>query len=460
MNGTGMPAWGSVLSAEQRWQVIAYIKRFASDLFDNPAFDPYQHVMPPGKPVKASAESLIADGRKAYEQAKCFECHGALGRGDGGKGADLRDDRGFPARPLDMDLKWKFKGGRTVQDFYMRLTTGLDGTPMPSYAKTLTDEQRWALAYYSISLPDYSASEQSTPTVLVAQRRTGTLPTTSDDPAWQTATEFFLPLSAQATFRPRWQNASVTDLAVRALYSDEEIALLLSWDDPTADTLPADSTRAMADGWPSPATAPVGTSETYPVLYADSGRTRVRYPDAAEVMLPVQVREAGPLPHFVYGGVTDPVELWRWKSELEHAATPAPGVVKLTSRGPERPPQPDSTGGPHVGGGGQWKDGRWSVVIRLPVPARSVGGEPPATTPFVPVAFHLWDGGNGETGLRMALSPWYYLKLATPVSPVKYLVVLLAFVGAAIAEFGLVRWTRDRAARGELAAYGIDRRAG
>jgi cytochrome c oxidase cbb3-type subunit 2 len=32
------------------------------------------------------------------------------------------------------------------------MTTGLDGTPMPSYADTLGDDERWAISYYVLSL--------------------------------------------------------------------------------------------------------------------------------------------------------------------------------------------------------------------------------------------------------------------------------------------------------------------
>jgi mono/diheme cytochrome c family protein len=439
MAGTAMPAWGSALSVEQRWQVVFYIKTFAADLFGNPVLDPYQRVIKASKSPGGSRNRMIAEGRRFYEQAKCAECHGAEGRGDGGKGADLHDDRGFPSRPLDMHLKWKFKGGRTVEDFYTRLTTGLDGTPMPSYAKELTDEQRWELAYYSMSLTDYSADERSTPTVLEA-RDAGSLPASPDDPSWDAATEFLIPLSGQATFRPRWQTPAVTDIAVRAMFHEDQLVLRLAWDDSRADTLPGDPARTAADGW--------RPDSGFPMIFADSGKTRVRYPDAVEAMLPQQVREGGMLPHFVYGSPGEAVTLWRWRADGNV-------VSRFRSSGADRPPQPDSSSGQDAGGGGRWQDGRWAIVIHASLPAPPAG-ERSGAGRFVPVGFHVWDGGNGETGLRMALSPWYFLKLVSPVSPMKYLVVLLVITGAAIAEYGLVRWTRNCAARGELADYGVD----
>jgi cytochrome c oxidase cbb3-type subunit 2 len=49
----------------------------------------------------------------------------------------------------------QFKSGPTVEDIYRTMTTGLSGTPMPSYRDAFPDEDRWALAYYVLSLSAY-----------------------------------------------------------------------------------------------------------------------------------------------------------------------------------------------------------------------------------------------------------------------------------------------------------------
>jgi len=51
-----------------------------------------------------------------------------------------------------------------VEDIYRRLRTGLDGTPMPSFAdlidqKFLTDEELWRLAQYVRSLSPAASPE-------------------------------------------------------------------------------------------------------------------------------------------------------------------------------------------------------------------------------------------------------------------------------------------------------------
>jgi hypothetical protein len=40
----------------------------------------------------------------------------------------------------------------------------------------------------------------------------------------------------------------------------------------------------------------------------------------------------------------------------------------------------------------------------------------------MPVAFHAWDGGAGETGTRMSLTSWYYLRLEPAQSNRRFVV--------------------------------------
>ena len=49
------------------------------------------------------------------------------------------------------------------------------------------------------------------------------------------------------------------------------------------------------------------------------------------------------------------------------------------------------------------------------------------------MAFFVWDGSNGETGTRMAVSTWYFLALDTPV-PAR---VFISPIFAAALTFGL-----------------------
>ena len=434
--GTAMPEWGTVFSVAERWQIISYIKTFAADLFEDEAFDPYNMVIDVGTPPREPVESLIAAGRQVYDDAKCWECHGALGRGDGERAGEIDDDWGFPIMPADLHLGWKLKGGGSAREIYLRLSSGLDGTPMPSYSETLEEEELWQLAYYVVSLSDISQSDPSSGVVITARLIEGDLPLGPDDPAWEETAEFRIPLTGQATYAPRWQIPAVTDLSVWAVYNSEEIVLRLAWDDRFADTVSVDSVEVMAAGWEA--------DDTYPVLYPDGQRTRGTFPDAAEIMFPVRYGESPVLPHFVYGNTGQPVDLWRWRADLQHAPN-SPAVVELRASGGGQPPERHAPESQRASGLGVWRDGRWTVVVRRPLEtedgAREVQLRPGQ---MIPIAFHAWDGANGETGLKMALSSWYFLYLRQPTPVTSYLLVLLVVVGAFGVEYGIIRWMRSR----------------
>jgi cytochrome c oxidase cbb3-type subunit 2 len=142
---TAMPTWHEVPDQDRR-AVVAYIKTFSARWREEPR--PTAAPLPP--PPRPSAE-LLMHGKTLYRSAKCYECHGDGGKGDGPAAAQLRDDFERPIRPTDF-TRGQFKAGAAVTDVFRALTLGLDGTPMPSFGDALTDEERWAIAYYVLSL--------------------------------------------------------------------------------------------------------------------------------------------------------------------------------------------------------------------------------------------------------------------------------------------------------------------
>lgn len=446
--GTAMPEWQSALTPDERWDVIAYLKTFAADLFEDEAFDPYQFIVEIGEPPSVPRDSLIAAGRRVFDEADCWECHGEVGRGDGERAAELEDDWAFPVPPADLHLGWRLKGGSSAREVYVRLTTGLDGTPMPSYSETTTDEERWQLAHYVADLAAEGAGEASVEVVISARRLTGDLPATPEDVAWASVPEIRIPLTGQATFAPRWQVPGVTDMTVRAVYNDDEVALRLEWDDRFADTLPADSEVAAREGW--------SADDTYPVLYPDGVRVRGHFPDAVEIMFPARHGGGPELPHLVYGSAGQPVELIRWQADTADGS-----ALELRATGPGQAPAPRASQDSGASALGVWRAGRWSVVLRRPL-ATPDGSEAPELRPgeSIPIAFHAWEGANGETGLRMGLSSWYYLYLSESMKGRDYLAIVLAVVAVAALQWGAARAIRARAARGLLGAYGITGDAG
>ncbi|MGH7392701.1 MAG: c-type cytochrome, partial [Candidatus Rokuibacteriota bacterium] len=146
---TAMPTWHE-LPEKDRVTVIAYIKTFSSRWRE-------ERPEPPiviGDPPKPAPE-LLARGKQLYAQAKCHECHGEGGRGDGPSAGALVDDLKFPIRPTDF-TRGQFKGGSDVRDIYRTMTTGLDGTPMPSFADSMKDDERWAISYYVLGFAAFS----------------------------------------------------------------------------------------------------------------------------------------------------------------------------------------------------------------------------------------------------------------------------------------------------------------
>ena len=160
VKGTAMPPWYE-LPLEDRLAVIQYVKfALTVDLSDPSApyyfFDeePPEEKMPIGTPPAPTPE-LIAHGGEIWLQAKCWECHGKEGRGDGEKAAGLKDKWGFPIVPANL-TRGQFKSGPNVTDVFRTISMGLIGTPMPSFGASFSEDDRWALAYYILSLSAYA----------------------------------------------------------------------------------------------------------------------------------------------------------------------------------------------------------------------------------------------------------------------------------------------------------------
>lgn len=134
------------LSEKERWAVTEYLKTFS------PRFQSEKTPEPIAIPDEPSPDGrLIALGKEMYADAGCNQCHGPEGKGNGTSAKELNDDWGEPIAPTDLTLK-PFKSGPNPEDLYRTISTGLNGTPMPSYAGVLTPGQRWSLVFYIVSI--------------------------------------------------------------------------------------------------------------------------------------------------------------------------------------------------------------------------------------------------------------------------------------------------------------------
>ncbi len=141
---TAMPTWHEI-PEKDRLAVVTYIKTFSERWKSEKPEPPIPIPDPP-----AATPELLAHGKDLYVKAKCWQCHGDSGKGDGPSADELKDDFGFPIRPADF-TRGQFKGGSSVVDIYRTMTTGLDGTPMPSFIDSMKDDERWAISYYVLS---------------------------------------------------------------------------------------------------------------------------------------------------------------------------------------------------------------------------------------------------------------------------------------------------------------------
>jgi mono/diheme cytochrome c family protein len=141
LHGTAMVPWIS-LSENERWALVAYVEtfspRFATEVRVTPVTLP--------KPLQATPD-LLAQGKQLYLQ-DCATCHGVEGRGNG---SAVIDGSSRQMRPRDI-TGGVFERGSSMEDIYLTLRTGLNGTPMLSFENALTPPQTWAVAAYVRSL--------------------------------------------------------------------------------------------------------------------------------------------------------------------------------------------------------------------------------------------------------------------------------------------------------------------
>lgn len=433
LSGTAMQAFDNEiikngLTEDERWAVIAWIKTFAPE-FKNPEYDPYKQQVALPKGMPASSAATIAKGREVFEKAKCWECHGKQGRGDGQKAFDRTDDWGFPIRIRNVTHPWKIKGGTEVEDIYMRFTTGINGTPMPSFIEGVpSEEDRWALATYIKSLQHKQTEHQ----VLKPLRVEGALPAAPDDAAWAKAPPMDVRLAGQVTAPPRWQNPSIELVTVRAVANDKEIAFLLQWDDPFKDAVHDEKAELDAKELTK-----TGGYSSYVDPYEMVPRKLETFRDAVALQFPLKLLEGTKRPHFLRGDASNPVQLWRWKADLEEQGKRS--VEEAVARGWKQPPKPLAEKHQLVAGKAEWKDGRWSVVMQRALVTPDGSGVQFAPGVFVPMAINVWDGSNGEHGLLMSVSTWQYVFIEAPVPARVYGYAGFAVLATGLLGVGLMR---------------------
>jgi mono/diheme cytochrome c family protein len=404
MAGTPMPAWGEILSDTERNDLVAYVKSF-SEVFEARKPKPAVTV---GK-IPPVTVGIVDKGRQIYEQKECWKCHGHTGKGDGPSADELTDDWGVPVKVADF-TSGVYKGGASDTDIYLRFTTGMTGTPMPSFATELSDEERWAVVRFVKSLTrggvDRWIEDLKKRKTIVSKHVNGALPLDPSNPTWGMVPQTAIPLALL------WQREEMIQYVnVRSIHNKTEVAIFLSWSDSTknADSLQGDDFRDAAavqfsltpelpfygmgekDGatnmwhwkadWEADLVQFASIESQYPGMHVDE------YQQTQEASLYNTGWGAGSLLSTPDRGTS--VE------DLN-----AVGFGTLTAQPPEEQ---------NVSGKGVWNGGEWRVVFKRTLWPNSANDANITHGNPVPISFAIWDGGQGDRDGQKSVSQWHDL---------------------------------------------------
>lgn len=387
MPGSAMPSF-AFLNEDERKTLVAYIKTFM------PKRDLAEPI-PVGQEPPVSDATLVA-GKKMYAQMQCAKCHGETGKGDGPSAATLKDSWDYPIKVRDFTTGI-YLGGPTDRDLYLRFTTGVNGTPMPSYQESMTDEQRWQLVHYvqSLRVPheEFVAPKDN---LIVAKRG-----------AIEKATDYQIPVMVL------WPCPHpLHGIHVRAAHNGKKLTIALEWDAP------------------EPMREAVGQHQ---------------FRDGAAV----QFSLTGQYTFLGMGDKDNPVNVWHWKSDwqaevdgtradidtahpdlhVDHYDRSEP--IFVTARAAGNLIAADKRTSPvedlnavgfgtleaqpaaeqNVTGRGEWKAGKWHVTFVRDLARKDVNDQQFKIGTTIPVAFAVWAGEHGDRNGQKAVSTWFNLKL-------------------------------------------------
>ncbi len=410
--GTAMQSFDSAtnrrgLTENQRWAVIYHIQTMSDDpdynlwVFDDEyaaSDDPddradyrYNKVVDIKSPPPSTRET-ITKGKEVYKKAQCHTCHGVAGRGNGPSASKLKDEWKLPILPRDLTKGWRYKGGNEVADIFTRFTTGMNGTPMPSYSSSIGEEDRFALAHYVKSLQESVTKKR----VLTALRVSEKLPTDPADLLWSGVEGIDIRLTGNVITKPRWQNITIDLVRIKAVFTDDEIAFRLEWND----------------------------------------RFQNRE-DTMALQFPVKQSAGEEKPHFLNGDENHPVNLWIWRADKDL-------VAELNATGYKNPFITQQVESQNVTGDASFIDGVWSVVMKRSLVTDDRNDTQFNTGGFIPLALNGWDGANGDTGTMKSISSWYLLRLEKPAPLKAFGIAALAVLLVIALEVYLTRrWRRD-----------------
>ncbi len=459
---TSMPAWPD-LSDQEVSDLAYYLTTFSPD-FSNPA-RAAQPLPLPSAP--ATTTESIELGKTLYEETGCGECHGTLGRGDGPSAETLVDELDYPIRSADLTQSWTFRGGSSREDIYRTMTTGLNGTPMPSFDEALSPEQRWAITDFMVSLSLSGSGEPGYSNLVVARRALDPIDLALGAANFESAPVAHFPIVGQIMEPGRAFQPAATSVTVQAIYDAESIAVLVRWHDrapqqegqngpsllvpPEEEVLtpeePPDAGDPSAVDPADPfgvgpvAADPFGIADPFAQPGAAAAAPPPEFSDAVAIQIPSRVTTGARKPYFIFGDAQSPVDLWFF--DLARSEP-----FQYTGRG-SADIAPNDTG--DLTGVASYDQGEWSVIFKRPL--RATSGAPFSPGEFMPVTFSVWDGLSRERGNRRGLTAWYSIYVepevvSSAVGPMVRTALLILVI-----ELAVIGWVRRRygyGADGEL----------
>lgn len=387
--GTSMPTFEKILTEQEIKSLVQYIKKFA--VFDIEEKTQLIEIK------KSPKEPDIERGNELYKKFECNKCHGNKGRGDGPSFPELKDDWDNNVRPRNLTKGWTYRRGSEIENIYVTLKLGIPGTPMPSFSETLeqmegkSDDMEydlWSIAAYIKSLQENENFE-----TVVKIKFTDEIFENLDDEIWASTDAVRFPLIGQVTLPPRHFTPSVEDVLVKAIHNGKETAILIQWDDPT--------------------------------------ETNDSLPDKFAIQMPVTVKERE-RPFFFMGDKDNPVNLWVFDNgEIYEGFSDGAGtLVKQT--------------GNNLSGSWKYEDGRYTILFKRALNTGNKDDIAMEMEKFATASFFVWDGYNGETDLKCAVSSWYFFvpegEMSMKIFYVPAMVILLVF----LLEFLIMRNLRKR----------------
>jgi DMSO reductase family type II enzyme heme b subunit len=175
----------------------------------------------------------------------------------------------------------------------------------------------------------------------------------------------------------------MSNVRVRAIYTDSEVALMLEWTDKKPNT--------GDDGFP---------------------------PDAIRLQLPLQIPTGAEKPYFYMGDKKHPVRLWYWNADEDDASefiATGPGEQSISKQ-----EQTD------VKAIASYEDGLYRVLFTRQIDTKEKDNIAFTFGKFIPFSVAVYDGLNREEKNKDSISVWYYLMLKPPTPLEVYILPPLA----------------------------------